>query len=81
MPADAEIIRMVKREIIRRQSVDSSRINISCRMGHVDLGGYLRVVKGPVDIDIEEELRHIIDVVMRIPGVKSVNTRYLRRPL
>ncbi len=79
MAADKDIIRRVKREIIRRQSIDSTRINISCTMGHVDLGGYVRPVKGAVDIDLEEELNRIIDVIMRIPGVKSVNTRYLRR--
>jgi osmotically-inducible protein OsmY len=76
---DRAIVMDVRREIVRRQSVDSSALNVHCINGVVELSGTLKVAavagRGATGKD---ELEQLKEIIMRNPSVKDVIDRYLR---
>lgn len=76
---DRAIVTQVRREIVRRQSVDASRLNVHCINGVVELSGTLKVAAAAGrGVTGKTELEQIKEIIMRIPGVKDVIDRYLR---
>ena len=71
MPAeDAEMTRMVRREINRRY-VDSTNVDVKVMHGVVYLRGYLKQLRG-YDKDLEEELDIILRILRQKPGIREV---------
>jgi osmotically-inducible protein OsmY len=75
---DREILQQIRREIIRRQAIDGSQINVFCNNGVVELMGTLRVLPHAKDVSPQQELDKIKEICMRCRGVKDVLHRYLR---
>jgi osmotically-inducible protein OsmY len=76
---DRAIVMDVRREIVRRQSVDCSTLNVHCINGVVELSGTLRVAAAAGrGISGKDELEQIKEIIMRLPGVKDIIDRYLR---
>jgi len=76
--ADRSIVMAVRRELIRRQSIDSSAVNVHSINGVVEVSGTLRLTSF-AETDLEDEWKKIREIVMRVHGVRDVIDRYLRR--
>jgi hypothetical protein len=71
MPAeDAEMTRMVRREISRRY-VDSSYVDVKVMHGVCYLRGYIKPLKGH-DNDLNEEHDIILRILRQRPGIREV---------
>lgn len=71
MPAeDAEMTRMVRREISRRY-VDCTNVEIKVMHGVVYLRGYLKELRG-YDNDMSKELEVILRILRQKPGIRDV---------
>lgn len=67
---DAEMTRMVRREINRRY-VDSNNMDVKVMHGIVYLRGYLAHLRGH-DTDLREELDIILRILRQKPGIRDV---------
>lgn len=71
MPAeDAEMTRMVRREINRRY-VDCSNVEVRVMHGVVYLRGYLKELRG-YESDLSKELEVIVRILRQKPGIRDV---------
>lgn len=71
MPAeDAEMTRMVRREISRRY-VDSSNVDVKVMHGVCYLRGYIKVLRGH-ESDLNEEHEIILRILRQRPGIRDV---------
>ncbi|MDO8586041.1 MAG: BON domain-containing protein [Armatimonadota bacterium] len=69
---DAEMTRMVRREISRRY-IDSSNLDVRVMHGVVYLRGWVDKLRGHhQDVDLKEELEVIHRILMQRPGVRDV---------
>lgn len=75
---DRDIINSIRRELIRRVSVDSTQVNVFCINGIVELSGSWHLSGMAHGLDPKTEFATFKDVCMRIPGVRDVTHRYLR---
>lgn len=67
---DAEMTRMIRREISRRY-VDSNNIDVRVIHGVVYLRGYMQRLRGH-DVDLREELDIILRIIRGRPGIRDV---------
>jgi uncharacterized protein YunC (DUF1805 family) len=71
MPAeDAQMTRMVQREISRRY-IDCSRLNVKAIHGVVYLSGSIKKLRG-YDVDLKHELEVITRILRAKPGIREV---------
>lgn len=75
---DKQVLREVQKEIVRRGSLDMSRVAVSSLGGYVELSGLISRMKTAKNVDIKKELEIIKDILLRKPGVRGVIMRYLR---
>ncbi len=75
---DRDIVMSVRREIVRRQSVDASQIDVHCINGVVELTGTLTLTGSAKGTTSKQELESIKEVISRLPGVRDILDRYLR---
>lgn len=73
--SDQQTRRLVRKELIKRQSVDTSLIDVVVANGVAYLSGDLRPARGGGGIDLKEELGHIETVLRQLPGIRDVVTR------
>jgi len=71
MPSDAEITRMVQREIGRR-NVDASRIDIRVIHGMVYVRGTLRHLRTHPEVNLEQEAEILRKTLRLRPGIRGV---------
>lgn len=71
MPSDAEITRMVQREIGRR-NVDASRIDIRVIHGMVYVRGTLRRLRTHPEVNLEQEAEILRKTLRLRPGIRGV---------
>jgi hypothetical protein len=67
---DAEMTRMVRREISRRY-VDCNNLDVRVIHGIVYLAGYLEKLRGH-DTDLNDELQIILRILRQRPGIRDV---------
>ncbi len=75
---DRSIVQTVRREFIRRQSLDASMVDVRCTNGVVEIAGTLRLTSY-ADADLETEWNKLREIIARVHGVRDVVDRYLRR--
>ena len=69
---DAEMTRMVRREISRRY-IDSSMLDVRVMHGVVYLRGWVAKLRGhPHEVDLREELELIHRILIQKPGIRDV---------
>jgi osmotically-inducible protein OsmY len=67
---DAEMTRMVRREISRRY-VDATNVDVKVMHGVCYLRGYIKQLRGH-DNDLNEELEVILRILRQKPGIREV---------
>jgi hypothetical protein len=77
--ADRSIVQAVRREFVRRQSIDASMVDVRCTNGVVEIAGTLRLTGFARNTDLETEWKTVRELVMRVHGVRDIVDRYLRR--
>lgn len=77
--ADRSVVQAVRREFIRRQSIDASALDVHCISGVVEISGTLRLTAFAETHDLNQEWLKIRELIMRIHGVRDVTDRYLRK--
>ncbi len=75
---DRNIIVQIRRELVRRQAIDASLVNVHCINGVVELTGSLTLTPYAETKDPKEELKTVREIILRFPGVRDVIDRYLR---
>ena len=69
---DAEMTRMVRREISRRY-IDSSNLDVRVMHGIVYLRGWVDRLRGhPLAVDLKEEMEMIHRILIQKPGIRDV---------
>lgn len=68
---DAEMTRMVRREISRRY-VDSTRLDVRVMHGVVYLRGSIGSLRSHPDVDLTEEILIIERIIRQRPGIRDV---------
>ncbi len=76
MPLEDKQLRLRCLREIARRPIDYSQLQIQAINGIVRMTGVLRPIRGNV-VDMDKELRVIIDSLERLPKVKEVVTRDL----
>ncbi len=76
MPLEDKQLRLRCMREIARRPIDYSQLQIQAINGIVRMAGVLRPIRGNV-VDMNRELRIIIDSLERLPKVKEVVTREL----
>ena len=62
----------IRREITKRQSINSNDIRVSTAGGVVYLNGKLRLTRGAIGVDLKKEAEIIEKCLRTIPGVRDV---------
>ena len=79
MPLEDKSLRLrICREIAKRQSVDSIRLQVACLNNIVTLAGELRALRGTRGVDTRKELEIIREIILQMPQVREVITRDVR---
>lgn len=79
MPVDDKQMGLrVRKEIVRRQGIDTSRVEVTANRGVIVLRGEIRPVRGQ-DIDLDKELEIIEQAVRQIPGVRDIRNEIRTR--
>jgi len=79
MPLEDKSVRLrIMREIAKRQSVDTARLQVSCINQVCTITGSLRAVRGARGLDTRKELQTLTEIILRLPGVREVVTRDVR---
>ena len=69
---DAEMTRMVRREITRRY-IDSTNLDVRVMHGVVYLRGWVELLRShPHKVDLREEVELIHRILMQKPGIRDV---------
>jgi len=71
---DQTVRREVRKELVKRQSVDCSLVDVAVMNGVAYLGGEVRPVRHS-NVDIKEEMALIESIVRQVPGVRDVVNR------
>jgi len=71
---DKQLALRARKEVIKRQGIQSTFIEVSAIKGVVTLRGALSRVRGPIgaDLDLEKEMEIIEQNIRTIPGVRDV---------
>lgn len=75
---DRSLILEVRRELVRRSSIDASQLNVYCVNGVIELSGNFVLTSMAGNVRPREELAKIKEIIMRMRGVRDVIDRYLR---
>jgi len=79
MPLEDKSVRLrIMREIAKRQSIDSIRLQVSCINQVCTISGDVRAVRGQRGLDTRKELQTLEEIILRVPGVREVVTRDVR---
>ena len=79
MPLEDKSVRLrIMRELAKRQSIDTSRLQVSCINQVCTIIGNLRPLRGSRGVDTRKELAILQDIIVRLPGVREVVTRDVR---
>jgi osmotically-inducible protein OsmY len=68
---DAEMTRMVRREVSRRY-VDTSKLDVRVMHGVVYLRGTISSLRSHPDVDVSEEIQIIERIIRQRPGIRDV---------
>ena len=79
MPLEDKSVRLrIMRELAKRQSVDTSRLTVSCINRICTIAGDLRATRTARGLDTQKELQTIEEIILHLPGIREVVTREVR---
>lgn len=69
---DTQTSRRVQRQLAKRSALDITQVNTRAIHGVVYITGRVRLMRGTVNVSLEDEMQIVAQNIRRIPGIRDV---------